>query len=459
MKKLLRSEATENIIIYIALIALIYFFVSLYFTNHAFFKTVINGVDVSLKSHDDIDDIIRRYINDYKLKLIERDGDTEEIIGRDIEMKYNEENSISKIYEMQISVLWIKSLLEGQKYSVNDLFVYNEDALENKINELNCLNKDIVEPQNASFKYSNGSYEVVKEVYGNKIIRDRLKKAIEVSIIKGQTELDLNRHQCYENPRFTLNSVKTYEAKNLLDRYVKSKITYVFGKESEILDGNIINKWLSVDENMESVIDNESVMEYVGGLSLKYDTVGATRKFKTSMGKVVEVKGGLYGWRINRVAETKALIENIKLGKVIEKEPIYTQEALSRDENEIGSTYVEINITKQYLWFYKDGKLIARGAVVTGNPNRGYSTVLGTYMLNYKQKGAILIGPGYETEVTYWMPFFGNIGIHDASWRYFFGGDIYKRDGSHGCVNVPPYLAKKIYDNIEDGTPIICYEE
>jgi len=185
MKKLLRSEATENIIIYIALIALIYFFVSLYFTNHAFFKTVINGVDVSLKSHDDIDDIIRRYINDYKLKLIERDGDTEEIIGRDIEMKYNEENSISKIYEMQISVLWIKSLLEGQKYSVNDLFVYNEDALENKINELNCLNKDIVEPQNASFKYSNGSYEVVKEVYGNKIIRDRLKKAIEVSIIKG----------------------------------------------------------------------------------------------------------------------------------------------------------------------------------------------------------------------------------------------------------------------------------
>lgn len=80
-------------------------------------------------------------------------------------------------------------------------------------------------------------------------------------------------------------------------------------------------------------------------------------------------------------------------------------------------------------------------------------------MLNYKDKGATLTGPGYEAGVTYWMPFFGNIGIHDATWRHSFGGQIYKRNGSHGCVNAPLYLAKTIFQNIEDGTPIICYEE
>ena len=57
------------------------------------------------------------------------------------------------------------------------------------------------------------------------------------------------------------------------------------------------------------------------------------------------------------------------------------------------------------------------------------------------------------------MPFNCNIGIHDASWRGSFGGSIYKTDGSHGCVNAPEYLAKKIYENIEPGTPIICYKE
>jgi len=57
------------------------------------------------------------------------------------------------------------------------------------------------------------------------------------------------------------------------------------------------------------------------------------------------------------------------------------------------------------------------------------------------------------------MPFNMNIGIHDASWRNSFGGNIYQASGSHGCVNAPEYLAKKIFENIEPGTPIICYKD
>ncbi|MDF2675014.1 MAG: hypothetical protein K0R09_3283 [Clostridiales bacterium] len=449
----------KNIIIFIASIVLVYLLVSIYFVNHFFFSTVINGVDLSLKAHADAEDIIRSYIKEYKLQLIERDGKIEEITGLNIGLEYNEKNSISKIYHMQNSLKWMSPLLKSQKYYADDLFVYNKDNLENKISQLNCLNKAIIEPQNVSFKYSNGSYETIEEVYGNKVIKDKLNKAIKMSILKGEVKLDLNEKHCYENPKYTLCSDKTPQTRDLLNKYVSTKITYIFGNQNEILDGNIINEWLSVDENLEVVLREIGVMKYVRGLSRKYDTVGAARKFKTSIGKIVEVKGGLYGWKINFDEETKALLENIKLGEVLEKEPIYTQKALSRGENEIGNTYVEINITRQRLWFYKHGKLIAQGSVVTGNPNRGHGTVLGTYMLNYKQEGATLVGEDYEAPVTYWMPFFGNIGIHDASWRHSFGGNIYKRRGSHGCVNSPIYLAKRIFDNIEAGTPIICYEE
>lgn len=458
-RKLLKSDNIENVIILIESMILVYFLVSIYFINHFFFNTVINGVNVSLKAYGDANDIIRSYIKDYKLQLMERGGEIEEITAQDIEMQYNEKNSISEVYYIQESFKWINSLSKPQRYYVNDLFIYNKDSLENKINELRCLNRVIIEPQNASFKYLNGSYEVVKEVYGNRINEGRLNEAIEMSILQGEKSLDLNEKLCYENPKYTLSSDKTHETKNLMDKYVSTKITYIFGSENEILDGNIINEWLSVDENLEVVINQTAVMKYVSELGKKYDTVGATRNFKTSIGKIVEVKGGLYGWQINQTAEVKALLKNIKLSQVLKKEPVYIQKALYRGENEIGKTYVEINITRQRLWFYKNGRLIAQGAVVTGNPNRGHSTKLGTHMLNYKQNGAILIGPNYEAEVTYWMPFYGNIGIHDASWRYSFGGDIYKRNGSHGCVNAPLYLAKTIFQNIEDGTPIICYEE
>nr|WP_308742051.1 peptidoglycan binding domain-containing protein [uncultured Anaerocolumna sp.] len=459
IKGFFRRQVVEKVVIIIASIALIYLLISLYFINHFFFRTVINGADVSLKAYDDIEEIFERYTHDYELMLFERNDETEKIKGADIGLRYNKKNSVSKIYSMQSSLGWFPSLFKEQKYNVNDLFVYNTEELKSKINELECLNKKITEPKNVGFKYSNGSYLMVKERYGNKTDKVKLVKTIKTGILTGVTKIDLDEKQCYINPKYTINSQKAMETRKLLDKYVKAKITYLFGSENEVLTGNIINKWLTVDEELEVVIDEAEAMKYVQALGKKYDTIGVTRDFKTSTGKIVEVKGGIYGWKINKAKETEALLGHIKQGESIEKEPQYSQKAFSREKNDIGNTYVEINITRQHVWFYKDGKMIIQGPVVTGNPSKGNSTKLGTFMLNYKIKGATLRGPGYEAKVTYWMPFYGNIGLHDASWRYSFGGDIYKRRGSHGCVNAPKHLAKIIFEYIEEGTPIICYEE
>ena len=459
IKVLSKRGYIGNTIIVIASIILIYLLVSLYFINHFYIFTVINGVNVSLKANDDVDRIMEYYVNDYKLRLIERSGEIEDITGREVGLEYNGKDNITDLLRKQNSLNWLASLFEHQKLYSNDLFIYNKKALENKISELNCLNNNLIEPQNVGFKYSNGSYELVEEVYGNKIRKEELNKAIQSSILMGETRLDLNEKLCYENPKYTLTSVKTHKTKELLNKYVSTNITYVFGTKKEMLDGNLIHKWLSVDDSLDVEINKAAIMKYVNGLSKKYDTVGITRNFQSSVGKTVEVKGGLYGWKINQDAETKELLENINHGLILTKEPVYTQKAFSRDGNEIGNTYVEINITRQHIWFYKDGKLIIHGPVVTGNPNRGNSTVVGAYMLNYKQRDTVLTGPGYAADVKYWMPFYGNIGVHDASWRRSFGGEIYKRKGTHGCVNAPVYLAKIIFEHIEEGVPIISYEE
>ena len=95
--------------------------------------------------------------------------------------------------------------------------------------------------------------------------------------------------------------------------------------------------------------------------------------------------------------------------------------------------------------------------MVTGNSDGKHDTPQGVYKLKYKQRNAILRGPGYETPVSFWMPFNGDIGMHDATWRGSFGGNIYTYDGSHGCVNCSYDLAQGIFDNIPAGAPIICY--
>ena len=459
IKTLFKGKYTGNIIILFASIILIYLITSIYFAYHFFFHTEINGVKVSLKAHANTEKTIKSYVKDYKLELIERDGEREVILGQDIGMVFNEKNNMHSVYNRTSSLAWVSSFFKNTKYYVDDLYVYNKDILISKINELKCLNKKIIEPKNVSFKYNNGLYEPMAEVYGNKINKDKLMSVIEASILRGITKIDLNESLCYVDPKYTLSSDKTPIAQDLLNTFVNTRITYLFGSEKEILDASTISEWLGVNDNLDVTINQIAVMKYIRELSKKYDTVGIKRNFKTSIGKVVEVEGGLYGWKINQPGEIKALLNDIKDGKIVEREPVYLQKALSRGKDEIGSTYVEVNITKQHLWFYKKGKLITQGDVVTGNPNRGNSTVVGTYMLNYKQKGANLTGPDYEAEVTYWMPFFGNIGIHDASWRYSFGGKIYKTNGTHGCINAPLYLAKTIFENIEEGTPIICYDE
>ncbi len=454
-----KKKITRNMIIVTASFLLIYLLISLFFSNHYFFHTVINGVNVSLKAYDETEQLFKRYIKDYKLQLIEKNGETDELTGKAIDMRYNEKNNISQIHHTQKSTRWIGSLFKNQNYDITGLYNYDKEKLEKEVKELKCLNKKITEPKNVRFTYSDGFYTVIEEIYGNKINQEKLYEVIAKSILKGDKKLDLNEKQCYENPKYTVNSVKTRKTRNLLNKYVSTKITYKFGNNYEKLDGNIIKDWLSVNEDLDVIISESAIESYIKKLSKKYDTVGVPREFKTSVGKIIEIKGGLYGWKIDQNMETKALMDNIIQGKIVVKEPVYKQKALSREGNEIGNTYVELNITRQHLWFYKDGKIIAQGSVVTGNPGRGNATVVGVYMLNYKQKGATLRGPGYKVEVKYWMPFYGNMGIHDASWRYSFGGEIYKRRGTHGCVNAPLHLAKKIFEQIEEGIPVISYEE
>ena len=454
-----KIKIKRNILLLVTSTIGIYFLISLYFINHFFFHTEINGINVSGKAHDRISSIIINYIKDYELLLLEWDGETEVITSQDIGMKYNRNSTISQVNHMQNPFMWNGSLFKSNRYYIKDLYKYNIALLDNKINILNCLTRKIIEPYNADFKYVNGSYTIVKEINGNKNNRDLLAKVISTYISDGRPKLDLHIMNCYEKPKYTMNSERTLRTKNLLNRYVSARITYRFGGATEQLDGTILHQWFRVDENMKVVILKDEVTKYINTLSKKYDTVGILREFQASTSKKVELQGGLYGWKINRDAETKELIKNIKQAEVIEKEPIYLQKAFSREGNEIGNTYVEINILKQHLWFYKDGKLIVQGSVVTGNPNRGNATVLGVYMVNYLQKNATLTGQNYEAKVTYWMPFFGNMGLHDASWRYCFGGEIYLRNGTHGCVNAPLYLARAIFENIDEGTPVIIYKE
>lgn len=120
-------------------------------------------------------------------------------------------------------------------------------------------------------------------------------------------------------------------------------------------------------------------------------------------------------------------------------------------------TYVDVDIANQTMTYYKDGEVVLSSSCVTGNPNTGNSTPKGSFVLRTKIPGKYLVGPTWNVWVDRWMKFTGNVGLHDAGWRSKFGGNIYKSDGSHGCVNLPTETAYELYDMIDVGTAVIVH--
>ena len=122
-------------------------------------------------------------------------------------------------------------------------------------------------------------------------------------------------------------------------------------------------------------------------------------------------------------------------------------------------TYIVVYISEQRLDYIQNGALKFTTPVTTGK--NVSPTPKGTYYIRGKYRNTNLSGYNesgawYSRPVSYWMPFIGNsYGIHDASWRSYFGGADYTWNGSMGCINVPTWKMGTLYNMVGVGTKLI----
>jgi len=104
-----------------------------------------------------------------------------------------------------------------------------------------------------------------------------------------------------------------------------------------------------------------------------------------------------------------------------------------------------VSISHQKVFLLDNGKVSHMMDCVTGKP--GTPTRVGTFSVKYKDKDTVLTDKKtYWLPVEYWVPFDGEIGFHDNQSREVFGGTIYVKNGSHGCVNLFLTSAQILYD-------------
>ncbi len=465
-KSLIRStEMRENkkkilyvVVVVAAIVTLVYLGLALFFTKHFYFNTFINGENYSAGSVNSAQNFVLDTSNHYTLTINGRDGITDTITSADIGLKLEFGEEFQNIIETQDAFLWPFSLFKKCEYTVDTMVTYSEEAFDNKIDTL-CFfeQENIRQPQNAYLSdYTEEGYQIIPEDKGTVPIRTKIYNAVKESVEILADSVDLDAKECYTNAEIVAEDHALQKECDALNQLTGVKITYKFGEDREVLDGSIIKDWLVTDEGKLD-IDPDLVREYVNTLSKKYDTWGKKREFKTTGGETITISEGAYGWWMNRAGEAEALVELIRSGKSEERTPLYHAQAAQYGENDIGDSYVEIDLTSQHLWVYKDDQLVEETDFVSGNVSRGYNTPVGIYGITYKERNTTLRGANYASKVSFWMPFNGNVGMHDASWRSSFGANIYLTNGSHGCVNLPSKKAEVIYGYVEQGEPVIVY--
>ena len=445
----------------LGVVVLIYEYGVVFSTKYYYPGTVINGVQAGGKESAYVEDKLYENPANYNIDVIFRDK-TYKINGAEINLKTSYMKDLKKVKEEQKPYLWVNTLFENE-YKVDKEITYDEAMLVSIVDGFESLDKDnMVEPSNATIEL--GDDGVVRAVNGDPgtVIEDRSKiyDIIEEAIDSQATEVKVEDSGCYKVADYTSESAKVKKCVEYCNTIAGLDIRYLYGTEEVPFEPFQLFGMIRISDDYDTIISKNKVKMTLEGFSRMHDTYNKVRQFKNHDNKMINITNSDYGWLIDIETETDALYSDVVHHKNVTRSPEFLEQGFTYDAetgDDVGGTFAEVNLDKQMMYFYKNKRLILYTDVVTGCLRLNHGTPAGIYDVDFKQSPAVLRGPDYESKVTYWMPFNGGIGFHDATWRSKFGGEIYFTNGSHGCVNMPFAKAQELYPEVEDGMPVIVY--
>ncbi len=446
-------------------LALIYAGLAIYYHNAFEYGTWINGVYCTGKSIEQVNAELCAQMSYAGLSVDDGAGGTFYIAADDIDYTWDFTEPLTVYRSSQNSWLWIRSLWKVENHIVSPAISYDEKSLDAILSEVSVLAE--AKPDSALqislIKNANG-YELINE-RTNVLDTDEAKQMIADALLSGEKEISLE--SCYHDLPLTDVMENTLALWEKISAFQDCHIVYQMGKDEIALDASIVCDWIlldedgnfALDENGDLQLDPDAVVSFITSLAEAYDTVGSTRTFHATRGETVTIEGGTYGNQLDQETEIEWLTDAFVSGVSEVHTPAFLQEAWGwvSGRNDIGDTYIEVDMGEQMMYYYQDGKLVIETPIVSGSISGGHATPAGVNYVYVKQTDRILRGEGYASHVDYWMPVKGNIGIHDADWRSSFGGTIYKTNGSHGCINTPPSVMKELFPMVEVGTPVVMF--
>lgn len=465
MKDKRRFPVGQLLLLVFFLIAGAYFGLTLYYTRVFGFQTWVNGIYCTGKTIEEANEELVQKSMIQEIILVNKDGLRSVIHLQDIEYSIDYKSQLGELLYDQNPFFWWSSQNTSSDTVLEPVISIHEALLHDSILQTQILILDGLKERKLEIYLGDNGYALYHGL--EQVLNvDLVYQTVRATIFEGKAnEINLVEAGCYED--LPLNQ----EAKDIHTLYKKivafqnCGIVYDMGDSLVPVSPNIVAGWLSKDKNGSFMLDEDGdlvwdesgIDTFIELLASEYDTYGSTRTFHTTQGEDVLIEGGTYGNQMDQETEKDYLKQAFLTDATEQHTPAYLKEVLVKGKEDIGDTYIEIDLTQQKMYYYEHGEQKISTDVVTGNTSRRNGTPSGVNFVYNKQKNRILRGEGYASPVKFWMPIKGSIGIHDASWRKDFGGDIYQKNGSHGCINTPSDIMPELYDMVEIGTPVVMY--
>ena len=367
------------------------------------------------------------------------------MLNHDVEKTLKTTLKKQKVFPRQHrNTYFLISMVTVNKNAVKDyLLEYIDDS-----EEATTVNNIPIEydEKTRKFKVSGNFTNIIIDI-------DEISEYVVSELQEGNKVIDIS---AFAIKKWTEIEGEMLERLKLVNQALESVVVYQINSTTTFeLNSETIKDWIYLDENKKYNIDFEGIVSEIAEKTKSFN-------FKaTEIGNIDLLFSKSDMPEIDTEQEISWLKENLATGIKTTRELSYVKKPKDIDLK----SYIELDITRQTIWMYLNGKCILKTPCVTGNVSGGHSTPTGIYYLTNKAKNTVLRGYNndgsrYTAHVDYWMAFIRNsIGFHDASWRKgVFGENIYKTNGSHGCVNMPRDAAKILYENITSDMPIIIYE-
>ncbi|MBP3782293.1 MAG: L,D-transpeptidase [Butyrivibrio sp.] len=504
MKKALRGSVIGLVAILLVL-AIVYVLLGFYYMEGFPCFTWINGVYCTGKTVNEVNEELIQSSAYDGVAILDKSGARLFVSAEDAEMSLDYTASLSEAFSSRNPFAWGFYVFKNLYYDYNPTIYINKQKVIDRVSNWEIF----VEPNDLECKIektANG-YDLVN-AYVQVPVKEIISEKAYEAMVNRNSVLDLTEMEdCYKILDLTRDQKQKVDFFSKLEKIQNMDITYIAsgepvslnsGKASDfiltkkdlegalseqvnakkpgsglfLIDGKecklseddeiTIYEGVAVDKDGNPIVSESKIYAFLKSVADSHSTSWMMKRYRDGESAEVIINNNSKG--LGSIYDISSEFEYLK-SQISLGDPVLEtrQLQLSKDattynaDEQLGSTYIEVNMGDQILRYYVDGKLNMEMPVVTGNINRGRGTPTGIYPVYNKRYHTYLRGVDYVSYVNYWLGVHKGVGIHDANWRSKFGEEIYKSDGSHGCINCPEESVSILWEVVEVGTPVILY--